>query len=144
MPTSAKSGFGLLFAVGDAASPEVFTTLAETVDVKGPGVKAALLNATNNDSANNAAEKIPSGIVDYGEITITTHHLPANATQKNFRNDCNNRTKRNVKITWPDGSSTVWGPFAGYVTGYGPGAPHDGKMTIDWTYEVTEKPTLNS
>ena len=46
----ATAGIGTLLQIGDAASPEVFTTIAEVLDISGPGLVSDLVDVTNMSS----------------------------------------------------------------------------------------------
>ena len=78
--TAATSGFGTLLKAGDAASPEVFTTIAEVTNIAGPTLSTEMIDVTNHSSASNFREKIAS-LKDGGEVTFSINYLPANATR---------------------------------------------------------------
>lgn len=135
---SATSGFGTLLQRGNAASPEVFTTLAEVVTIGGPTLSTELIDVTNHSSASNHREKIAS-LKDGGEVTFTVNYLPANATHSGSAGillDWINRTNRNWKVVWTDSGTTTW-PFTGVVTGFTPNAPIDDKLSADVTIGIT-------
>ena len=137
--SSATSGFGTLIKAGDAASPEVFTTIAEVTNLSGPSLTTETIDVTNHSSASNFREKIAS-LKDGGEVTFSINYLPANATHKDatggILNDWKNRTARNFQIVWSDSGSTTW-PFTGIVTGFTPTAPIDGALTADVTITIS-------
>ena len=50
MPTSGTAAFGTLLKLGDAGSPETFTTVAEITDLDGVDIKLDTDDATSHDS----------------------------------------------------------------------------------------------
>lgn len=139
MPTGARSGFGALLKRGDGGSPEVFTTLAEVVNIGSVETRLSTVDATHMESADAHMEKIPT-LLETGEVSLELNYLPGDTTQNNIRNDCLNRTLRNFQITIPGSTKIV--SFAAFVTQVGPAFPHDGKMTQNVTLTPTGKATI--
>ena len=115
MTEKARTGIGGKLQVGNGASPEVFTDIAEIVNVDGPNLSLEEKDATTLDGGG-VKQSIP-GLIDYGaidlELLFTKH-----ATQTQLRNDATGRTERNYKITFPTSPTTV-GDFSGYVNKWG-------------------------
>lgn len=141
--TSALIGHGMKLGVGDAASPEVFTNIAEVLSINFSASRDTV-DASNTDSTDGYREFI-AGLNDGGEISIEANFLPGDATQ-NYTNgaasDIDNSTARNYKITWPDGSSTTL-LFTGFLTALEYSASVEDRMTASMTFKVTGKPTLD-
>jgi predicted secreted protein len=137
--SSATSGFGTLLQQGNAASPEVFTTVAEVLNIDGPGLTMETIDVTNHDSASAHREHIAS-LKDGGEVTFSINYLPANATHANTGTGLLatyvNRTARNWKIVWTD-SGTTEQPFTGFITNFQPHGPIDAQLTADITIKIS-------
>ena len=137
----ADIGFGVLLKVGDDASPEVYTALAEVIGLSGPGLSMDTVEATHTESANAAKEYI-AGLIDAGELSIDANFLPANATQTGVISDWQNRTTRNFQIVWPDTANTTWS-FTGFITNFEPASPIEDRMTASITIKLTGIPTFS-
>jgi len=143
MASAATAGIGTLLQIGDGASPEVFTTIAEVLDITGPGLTSDLVDITNMDSAGKWEESLPT-ILRSGEITFSVNFLPVNATQSSTSgliNDFENRTNRNFQLVFTDSGTTTWS-IAAYVTNVSPSMPVAGATTMDVTLKLTGQPTL--
>lgn len=140
--TDAVIGHGVQFKTGDAASPEVFTAVAEVTSVSGPTLARDPVEATHTDSTEAWREFI-AGLKDGGEVTITMNFLAGNATQNNsgLLGDFNSQAAQNYRITWPSSPTVDW-TFAAILTGFEPDAPIDDRMTASATFKITGKPTL--
>lgn len=145
MTTGAKIGLGVTLARGDGASPEVFTKIAELIEITPPSMTKDQVEATHTDSANGFREYIP-GLKDGGEFTAVFNFLPNNATQDNTAGGLLNDflsvdTVGNWRITFPGSPVMTW-TFAGTVTGYEPVTPIDDRMTLQVTWRVSGPPTI--
>ena len=133
--TDGTSGFGTLLKKGDGASTEVFTAIAEVVNISGPSESLELIDATHMESPSSYREYIPS-LLDSGEVTFDVNFLPGNTNQKGVRTDMTSRTKRNFTLTWTDSAPTTY-TFSGYVTAFEPSAQIDDKLSASITIKVT-------
>ncbi len=143
MASAATAGIGTLLKLGDGAGPEVFTTIAEVLDISGPTLTSDLVDITNMDSAGSYEESLPT-ILRSGEVTFSVNFLPVNVTQSftaGLIKDFKDRTKRNFELVFTDSGNTTW-TFAGYVTNVTPQAPVAGALTMDVTIKLTDQPTL--
>src|SRR3546814_13366979 len=112
MTTEAKIGHGVHLARGDGASPQVFTNVAELIDLSTPSMTKDQVEATHTDSTDGFREFIP-GLKDGGEFSATMNFIPGNATQGNasggLLNDfINETTTRDWKITFPGSPTESW------------------------------------
>ena len=144
MPTAAVFGQGTLLKVGDAADPEVFTTLAEVQDISGPSLSMETVDATSHDSPSGWDEVI-AGLKSGGEVTFDIQYIPSNATHKKaaggILGDFDDRTKRNFQIVFPDSGTTTWS-FTAFVTAFEPAMPIKDKILASLTLKITGAPTL--
>lgn len=108
MATGAKLGYTSLLKRGNGASPETFTTVAEVRGLSGFGVKRALRNVTNLDSAGGSLEYI-AALKDGAEISLKVNFLPANPTQTpstGLIGDADVDSAKNFKLQLPSGFGT--------------------------------------
>lgn len=140
--TAAVIGLGVKFLTGDAASPEVFTAIAEVLSVGGPSLSRDTPEATSTDSPTGYKEFI-GGLRDGGEVTITVNFLPQDTTQKftGVLGDLEVDTLQNYQISFPSSPATLW-TFAALLTGFEPDVPIEDRMTASLTFKISGKPTL--
>jgi hypothetical protein len=135
--------FGTLIQRGDGGGPENFTTIAEVLDIRGPGIRRDTSDKTNHSSPSGWEEVMP-GIKRSGEVTFSVNFIPTENTHDagaGLLKDLNDGTLRNFKLKFPDGAVTTWS-FSGYVTGFEPTAPVEGNLTADVTIKLSGVPTL--
>ncbi len=138
MTTAGKIGLGVTFKIGDAASPEVFTAVAEILGIDGPGMSRDSVDMSSADSASFWREFLP-GMKDGGEVSFELILIPANLTALNAELAKNVNT--NYQITWPFSPVKTW-DFAGHMTGFEVTAPFDDKISGTATFKVSGQPTL--
>lgn len=103
MTTSAKTAFKTLLQDGNAATPELFTTVAEVYEIDPPEQVFEQFDATSHDST--AAEYI-SSFEDAGEINFSANYL-YDATQQAVKTALGG-AKGNFQICFPNfGARTV-------------------------------------
>ncbi len=135
MATSAISSHGTLLKIGDGAGTEVFTTIAEVLDISGPGLSVSVEETTNHDSGG-WRERTPT-LKDGGEVTFDINYYSA-TTQDQIETDMLALTKRNWKLVFPlPASGTDTRAFAAYVTGFEPSAPVEGVLKASVTLSIT-------
>lgn len=143
MASAATAGIGTLLQLGDGATPEVFTTIAEVLDISGPSLSQDLADITNMDSAGKWEEALPT-ILRTGEITFSVNFLPVNVTQSQTAGlilDLRNQAKRNFQLVFTDSGNTTW-TLAAFVQAVTPQMPVGGATTMDVTLKLTDQPTL--
>jgi hypothetical protein len=141
--TSAINSFGTLLKRGDGGSPESFATIAEVLDISGPGLKANTEDVTNHGSSGGYEEIIVTTLAA-GDVKFDLNFQPVAATHSQTSGlllDFKNKTKRNFQLVFPDSGTTTWA-FSGYVTGFEPKAPVKGKLSATVTLSLTGAPTL--
>jgi len=102
--TAAKAGIGTEFQVGDAASPEVFTKVAEVLTISGPELSSEEVEVTSLDSPNGFKEFI-AGLKDGGSIQFDMNWIKSNANQVLLRDRVGGATF-NYRIVWSDSPAT--------------------------------------
>lgn len=138
----ARGGFGTLIQRGDGGGTEIFTTIAEALDIDGPEQKQLTEDATHMESPNGWAEKISLGVKEAGNVTFQMHFVPDDTTHALLRTDLNAGTKRNFRIVVA-GATKRW-EFAAFVESIGASHPVKGKMVRPVSLVVTGEPLLVS
>lgn len=95
MATKAKSTKGLRLQRGDGGGSEIFTTIGEVTNIKGPSEKAPQIDATSFDST---GMEFIGGLADGGEVTFDVNFVGSDAQQQGLRTDLRAGTLRNFKI----------------------------------------------
>lgn len=142
MPCDGLLGQGALFQVGDQASPEVFTTVADLRDIT-PTIQRESIDASNHDTANAWREFVP-GMATM-EIGLEGNYVPDNTTH-NIATDgmiglIDTAGSRNMKIVFPDSGATTWS-FEGFFTEVSPSLPSEGLLSFSASVQVCGRPTL--
>lgn len=141
--TSGKSSFGTLLKVGDGASSETFTTVAEVRDIKGPSLELATEDMTNHSSTNGWEESIGT-ILSGGDVQFEINWIPSHATHSyaaGLLKDMVNRTLRNFQLVIPAALPVTW-TFSAYVTKFPPDLPVKGGQRVSCTLKISGYPTL--
>lgn len=142
--SDAIRAIGIQLQRGDGADPEVFTAVAEVLDIQGPGMSADLIDVTNQDSAGSYREFI-AGAKDGGEVTFNINYIPTNATHdatSGLLEAFDTGSQDNWKLIWPDAApSTEW-TFTGVITAFQPSANIDEQLQASITLKVIGQPTL--
>lgn len=141
--TDGISSFGTYLKIGDGATPEAFTTIAEVLDIAGPDLSLDTEDATSHDSTGGWEEVIGT-ILRSGEVTFDVNYNPAGATHDASTGliaDMVARTRRNFQLVFPDSGNTTWA-FTALVTSFAPAAPVAGVLRASLTLKPTGQPTL--
>lgn len=141
--TTAISSFGTLVKIGDGASSETFTTIAELRDITPPELASDTEDVTSHSSTGGYEEVIPDGVLKTGEVTFEINYVPTATTHNataGLIKDWKNKTKRNFQLVYPDSGNSTW-VFAAYVTKFASKAPVKGVLRADVTLKLTGQPT---
>jgi len=142
MTTSATPGYGTLLKMGDGGTPEVFTTVAEVINVQPPKIAAGEADVTSHDSSG-WEESIPT-LLSGGEIPVEVNWLPSNATQNETTGliyVLMNRVKKNWKVVLPGSAKTF--SFAAWVKDFEGSTPLDEAMKASFTLKVSGAVTIS-
>ena len=134
---------GTALKIGDAASPEVFTEIAEVTSISGPGMAADAIETTHH-SVTDFTRTFIAGLKDYGEVSIEGNFLPAGGTQDvstGLLKKYEDRTLTNYQLVFTDAGNTPWALTA-LVTAFEPANPFDDKSSFSCTLKLSSKPTL--
>ncbi len=138
MATAATSSFGTFIKVGDGATSETFTTIAEVKDISGPSASLDTEEVTNHSSPSGWDEHVAT-ILRGGDVTFDLNYLPTAATQNastGLTADKNARTLRNFELVFTDSSTTTYS-FAAFVKGVSPSAPVSGSLSASVTLGIS-------
>lgn len=125
---------------GDATTilpaSDTFDTFSEMKDWDGPSGSASVIDVSHLGST---GKEKRMGLPDEGQYKVSFNRIPGDTGQESARTARSNRTLRNFKITYSDG--TV-GSFTAYVLGFtGKGGVDqvvDGSMTLEISGAYTE------
>jgi hypothetical protein len=140
--TSAKSSFGTLLQLGDAGSPEAFTTIAEVRDIAGPQLSHDTEEVTNHSSPN-AWEEFITTIGRSGEVTFPINFIPGHATHDETTGLVSlaySGATRNWRIVLST-TGKRW-QFAAMVTGFEGDSPVVGKQGASVTLKISGRPEV--
>lgn len=133
---SKQAAFGTSFKITGG------TNVGNIDGIKGPGVTLDMADVTSHDSTGGWEEKIAT-ILRSGPVTLSMSYDPANAQIKNAAGGLlyllTTRAAANFTITLPSAAAII---FAGYVTGFNPDMPHNGKLGCEVTITPTGVITL--
>ena len=135
MTTSATIS-GFLFKLGQANSPETFTTVEEVFSISGFGVLNNLVNVTNFDSPSGTMEYI-SGLSDGQEITVEANYVASATQQTALRTAVAGQQTRNFQIVNDTPSPDDTWAFAGVCLGWNIVPSPEDKNTIQYTIKIT-------
>lgn len=119
-----------------------YDTIAQVVDIRGPGLSVDTIEVTSRSSTNGWKEYV-SGLKDGGELTFDIRHDPAGGTHDattgliKFLEDADTEQ---WQLTLADGT-TDW-VFDGIVTGFEPENPLNDSADASVTIKLTGEPTL--
>lgn len=102
---------------GDGASPEVFTSIAETTSIDPSDPQFDEVEFTHLESPDRVREFKPT-FLDMGELKCEANYIPGNATQEQIFTDRAAGTSRNWRYRIKDnttGSVLRTATFPGYV-----------------------------
>jgi predicted secreted protein len=120
------------------------TTIAGVQNISGPGLSLDTEDVTTHDQAT-AWEEVVATILRSGEISLDIIYDPNAATHKyaagGLLSDLVLRTAVSYTLIFPSSGTVTW-TFTAFVTGFEPGAPHDGALTASVKMKLTGAPTL--
>jgi len=133
--STAFIGYGSTLGFADTQAGS-YTTVAQVVDIQGPGIEIPGVKITNQDSVSAAQEKLP-GLADAKQIKIKLIYLKTAVTTLYGLY----RLQKFWKITYPDAST--WIGF-GHITMYDPNAPLEDAIVMEITIELSGKPVFTA
>ncbi len=133
------SGFGVQFKRGNNdGPPETFTTVGEATSISGPGMERDTIDVTSHDSPNRFREWV-GGLVDGGEVSFEVNWDPS--IHVGLIADFEDPLPRSYQIVMPTPPGGRFN-FEGFITNMGHEFPLDDKMSADFTFKISGKPTF--
>lgn len=142
MTSSAFWAYGSTLQLGDAATPEVFTSIAEITELTPPNMSRDSIDVSSNSSSDGYREFI-AGWRDGGEVAVKANWLPTNATHDGTTgvlSSFNDNVNHNWKIILPDTLATI--SLRGHVKDFNPDLPLEEQGTLEFVIKVSGKPTI--
>lgn len=142
MTTGALAAYGVLLKVGDGATSEVFTTIAEVRDIEGPELELTTKEVTSHDSG--GWDEYIGTLLRGGEVSFDLNFIPTGTTHSyssGLIKDMVDRKRRNFQLVFPDSGQTTW-KFAALVTKFSPSSGVEDELKADVTLQITGAPVL--
>ena len=142
MTSSAFWAYGSLLQIGDGATPEVFTAVAEITDLTPPNMARDSIEVTGYSSTSGYREFI-AGWRDGGEVSLTANWLPTNATHDDdtgLLEQWDDDDLHNYRIVLPDTLATI--AFSGFLTAFEPELPSDEQGKLNCTIKISGAVTI--
>ncbi len=143
MASGAIPAFGSFLQVGDGATPENFTTIAEIINGPEFGIKSTMKDVTSHSSPGGFMEKKPT-LQEVSDIPLSVNFNPVGAThgyQTGLLKRKKNQTLDNYRIVWSDVGTTTW-TFAAYVSEFKVKGKFDEILTADIVLTPSGAPGL--
>lgn len=143
MTSSAIWAYGSILQLGDGATPEVFTAIAEITELTPPQMSRDDIDVTSHQSSDGYREFI-SGLRDGGEVTFKANWLPTNSTHDGttgLLETFNDNDTHNWKVILPNTLITI--AFSGFLTAFEPDLPIEEQAQLSGTIKVSGKPTVS-
>lgn len=102
-----------------------------------PGSKVELDTTALKDTA----AKFIGGQPDYGELTISYYHDPADTGQATVLSHAGQTSNGTITITMTDGGAASLA-YAGYLHGWAPAYPNKGINSCSVKFKISGAPTL--
>lgn len=136
-----------------ADDDDLYTKLAQVMDVSGPSLTVDTQEATDRDSEDNYKNHLVTWI-DAGEVTFSVNFDPdseshinaataagaATGSLKGLPYILEQRSKEGFRITLPGTGNQI--DFDGFVTNFAYSTPLNGVITADATIKIDGKPTV--
>ncbi|MEA3341952.1 MAG: phage tail tube protein [Chloroflexota bacterium] len=144
MASNAFWAYGSTFQIGDGETSEVFTDVAEVIDIDGPGLSKDSIEVTNQDSSDGYREFLP-GWRDGDTITVSMNWLPNDATQDDstgLLSHYNDNDNHNYRIVLPSAVGITI-KLTGHPTSFPPSLPMEEQGQIELEIKLSGKPTIS-
>ena len=143
MESNAFWSYGSKFKVGNGATPEVFSDVAEVKDITPPQYEREVHDVSHHGSDGGFKEYI-AGWRDGGEVELLLNWLPTDGTHDDKTGllaDYHDNARHNYKIVLPDNLATI--AFSGVITAYQPDMETAKGAELSVTIKVSGKPTIS-
>lgn len=134
--TKGQIGYGTLIKVGDAASPEVFTTIAELFTISPVGAEKPLVDFTHHESPNKFKE-FKVGLAEGTEVTCNCNFIAPDVGQDSIRTFFDTGEPVNFQVVGPTGVNAETAAFSGIITAHDVDRPLEDRQTFNFTVKIT-------
>ena len=134
--------YGSTLQLGDGATTEVFTSIAEITELTPPSMSRDDIDVTSHSSPDGYREFI-AGMRDGGEVSFKANWLPTNATHDfttGLGETFDDNVTHNWKIILPNSIVTI--SFSGFLTAFETDTPLEEQATLTGTIKVSGKPVI--
>ncbi len=130
---------GVSLWVGNGASPEVFTKIANVKPVTGPTYNVTIVDTTTHSTVGNFREKA-AVLIDAGKIGFKVNYDPSDPTlapSTGILNTLQNLTEKNYRLQFPP-SDTLHTRmnFKGFVSSHNFTFPVDNVIEADVAFDI--------
>jgi hypothetical protein len=136
------SGLTTAATSADTITGVNYAVIAQVSNLGGPGLALDTEDVTTHDSPN-GWEEVVATILRTGEMSLDIVYDPNGATHSasagGLLYKLKNKQLSYHQLIWP--GAYTW-TFSAFVTGFEPGAPHDGALTAAVKMKITGAPVL--
>jgi len=142
---AALPAINTLLKLGNGASPEVFTTIANVSSITGLQLSANVVDVTSHSTAIPWRQKITT-LLDAGDLTFDLFFIPSDTGHQQLLTifqEKNGTTDglRNYQLWFPDGVPTKY-QFAAYISKFSLTEAVDNVVRAAVTFTATGKPNF--
>lgn len=128
------SSQGLTISIGNGASPETFTAIANITGHDGPSRENPEIDVSD---LNASAKEFLPGLVDNGELSLNLNFDPTATSHLALLSAQEARTVSNYRITWPGSSPAKTWTFPAFVKSFSTSSSVDAPLTGSATLRIT-------
>ncbi len=147
MSAAALAAINTLLQIGDEASPEVWTTIANVGDYQPIQPSATVVDVTSHSTGTPWRQKIVT-LLDAGKVQAKVFYVPKDPTHDGstgIMSYFTGRVLKHIRIVFPDAPLVINQTkftFFGYVSTFSISSPVAGVEEATLTFEITGEPTL--
>jgi hypothetical protein len=134
MASSAVNANQSALQLGNGASPQVFTTIADGVSISGLGVKNDLIEVTNFQST---AKEYIGGLSDGQEVTFTANYIPNNSQHVALKSAVDARSTKDFRLVLPSTVTPRTFSFSAVCLGWNMTLGPNAALQIEFTVKVS-------
>lgn len=120
--------------LGNGASPQVFTTILEAVNLSGFGQKNDLIEVTHFQST---AKEYIGGLPDGQEITFQSNYSPNNSTHVAMKTAVEQRATKDFRLVLPSTVTPRTFSFSGVCMGWNLTLGPNAALQIEFTVKIS-------
>ncbi len=144
---AALPAINTLLKLGNGASPEVFTTIANVSSITGLQLSANVVDVTSHSTSVPWRQKITT-LLDAGDLTFDLFFIPSDTGHQQLLTifqEKNGTTDglRDYQLWFPDGVPTKY-QFAAYISKFSLTEPVDNVVRAAVTFTATGKPNFSA